>query len=343
MAINFTTPNSFSPNDVILSADVNENFQNVETVFDGIEAGTTTFAQIKMDANPSAALNVATKQYVDNYAAWRRPNLTWISVTQVDVENNTGTANQTSVLFPDGELRTVTENTSSTNIYRRFDITATANFTSGTEDSGLYSGLSETTNTWYAIYAVKSQINSSNFVLVGTTTLPLQANFSTLNSNLGSNSWVYLGLIRNGDNSGATGNILDFVQSGNQTLFENSNSGAIDALCGTTLLSSGSTTALTYTYSSGTGTTNIPGNIKIALFICAIWGGTNSRSLVRDSSDNFDYATWNASGTDGIARIYAQASKGIKLRNSGGNTFAGDINLGGFIDSVLGVGSNPLL
>lgn len=159
--------------------------------------------------------------------SYRRPNLTHQSITTVDVEPNTGTSNQTKIIFPDGNVRTVTEDTSSTNKYRRFDITATAQFTSGTEDSGLRSGISETTNTWYAIYAVKSLIDSTKFVLVGDTTLPTSSNVSTLDGRYGSNSWVYLGTIRNGDNVSATGDIIKFKHVGNACFFSNIVSGAV--------------------------------------------------------------------------------------------------------------------
>lgn len=345
MAINFTTPNSFTPNTVILSAQVNANFQNVETVFDGIEAGTTTFSQIKMDANPSAALNVATKQYVDNYAAWRRPNLTWISVTQVDVQNNTGTANQTSILFPDGELRSVVENTSSTNVYRRFDITATANFTSGTEDSGLYSGLSEGAN-WYAIYAVKSQINSANFVLVGTTTLPLQANYSTLNSNFGTSSWVYLGMIANSNGNAATGDIVKFYQTGNFTTFANT-SNLINNVYGVRLANATAGSAsLTYTYSSGTaiGSGNIPGNVTIGNIALSV-GGTGSNTLqIQDAGGNFAFALIPTSSVATFQPVNnVPLVLGFAFSLNLGSTSTWHMLLTGFYDNVLGVGSNPLL
>lgn len=345
MAINYTTPNAFTPSTTILSAQVNANFQNVETVFDGIEAGTTTFAQIKMDANPSAALNVATKQYVDNYAAWKRPNLTWISATQVDVQNNTGTANQTAILFPDGELRSVTENTSSTSVYRRFDMAATANFTSGTEDSGLYSGLTEGAN-WYAIYAVKSQINSSNFVLVGTTTLPLQANYSTLNSNFGSNSWVYLQTIPNSDGNSATGDIPKFYSTGNYTTLANT-SNLINNVYGIRLANAGAGSAsLTYTYSSGTaiGSGNIPGNITIGNIALSV-GGTGSNTLqVQDAAGAFAYALIPTSSVASFQPINnVPLVLGFRFSLNLGSTSTWHMLLTGFYDNVLGVGSNPLL
>lgn len=153
--------------------------------------------------------------------AYRRPVMLWIDGNTIDIEPNTGTSNTTTVIFPDGNVRTVTENTASTDKYRRFIITATANFTSGTEDSGLRSSLSRTANTSYSLYAVKSQINAANFVLVGDTTQPTQANFATLNSAYGTNGWVYMGPVLNGDNSTATNTIVSFDQSGTRIHFTN--------------------------------------------------------------------------------------------------------------------------
>lgn len=158
---------------------------------------------------------------LNNNLSYRRPVMLWIDGNTIDSENNTGIANQTTIIFPDGDTRSVIENTGVTTKYRRFIITNTANFTSGTESGGLRSGLSRTANTWYALYAIKSQINTANFVLVGDTTFPTQANFATLNSTYGTNSWVYLGPIANGDNSASTNTILSFDHIGNKIHFTN--------------------------------------------------------------------------------------------------------------------------
>lgn len=66
MAINYTIANTFTPNTVISSSEVNQNFSDNANTWTGIEAMTKTFSHIKMDADPGTALEVATKQYVDN-------------------------------------------------------------------------------------------------------------------------------------------------------------------------------------------------------------------------------------------------------------------------------------
>jgi hypothetical protein len=276
------------------------------------------------------------------FGAYRRPVLKWIGVSLVDVENNTGTLNETKFVFPDGEVRSVTEDTSSTNKYRRFDITATANFTSGTEDSGIRSGISEANNTWYAIYAVKSQINTANFVLAGDTTLPIQANFSTLNTRYGTNSWVYLGMIRNGDNNGSPADILNFVQAGNRTIFKNSNSGLNTVtMPGTFLAGTAGSATSTYTYAAGTGAANIPNHITIAIYGCGFAAVANF-AIVKDAGAARTYA--KELGTNGVVTfIEMVAAEGVNTSNGGGTSIAQDILLIGWLDPVLGIGSNPQL
>lgn len=350
MAINLSKPFTFTPNTVILSASVNADFDTLYTLLNALDAGSSSFTQLLVDANPTTALQVATKQYVDQYAAYRRPTLTWISATQVDVENNTGTANQTSIQFSDGQMRTVTENTSSTNQYRRFDITATAEFTTGTEESGLYSGLSEANNTWYALYAVKSQINTANFVLVGDTTFPVQANYATLNSRYAANGWYYLGPIRNGNNAGTVADILAFTQSGNHILFRNEITAANMNVninvgsAGIRLATTASASSLTYSYSSGTGATDIPPTVRMVDYLLG-FGVVNGRLIMStQSGSQYTIQRGPDGGTDTkvLQMRCRPAVDGMILSNSAG-TLAYDILLNGIYDHVLTQGSNPLL
>lgn len=298
---------TFTPNELIKSAEFNTNFNDLVTAINAINTGATTYG-------------------------YRRANLSFISVTTVDIENNTDTANQTKVVFPDGEARSVTEDTSSTSKYRRFIITETANFITGTENSGLYTGLSETTNTWYAIYAVKSQINSSNFVLVGTTTIPTQGNASTLNTNLGTNSWVYLGLIRNGDNSAATGDILAFQQQSGLSVFDNTATGNAANQPGIRVASSASANAATYTYSSGTGATDLPAMIKVVHFAGSVPASAGSFSL-GNSANTFTYSIGEAS-SGSTFRVLAGAASGLRV-TKGGAAAALDVFIFGYVDSFL--------
>jgi len=343
MALSLSKDYTFAPNTTISSSEVNTDFDELYNAFSGLEAMTSTLAALKMDADPTTALAVATKQYVDAYAAYRRPDLTYVSATQIDVEVNTATANTTKIIFPDGNYRSVTEDTSSTNKYRRFDITADAEFTSGTEESGLRAALTEATNTWYAIYAVKSTINTANFVLVGDTTLPTIANVSTLNGYYGTNGWVYLGLIRNGDNSGATGDILNFVQAGNRTRFINTVTTGGNTGNGTILATTAGATTLTYTYAAGTGTAQVPNPIKFIDYgITCAGSGTSWEAVTAVATGMRVFRVTGATiGTGSMFIPNMAASQGLKTECQASS--AQDILMAGFIDGVLGVGSNPMI
>lgn len=190
-------------------------------------AGTTELYGSRINDNVGNALPTARTSDTnweflgEKINGYRRPRLVWVSSSLVDVEAQTGLANTTSILFPDGTMRTVNEDVSSTDKYRRFNMAVNANWTSGTEESGLRPGLSEANNTWYAIYAVKSQIDPTKFVLVGDTTFPIQASFATLNTRYGDGAWLYLGSIRNGWNSFGFDDdvIIPFIQNGNRFRF----------------------------------------------------------------------------------------------------------------------------
>ncbi len=273
---------------------------------------------------------------------YRRPNLVYSSATAVNVEANTGTANQTKIVFPDGTVRSVTEDVSSTHKYRQFLITATAEFTSGTEDSGLYTGVVEANNTWYAVYAVKSAINSSNFVLVGTTTLPLIANFATLNTNFGTNGWVYLGLIKNGDNNDTASSILAFVQSGPEYVFVNPNTDMSQAVPGPTLMlaTTPGTTTSTWTYSAGTGAADIPDHIAIVDLSVNFARNTSGDAsyVIRNAADTITYGQVNWAEPTGnenwLSRLHRiQASGGIKVTTDASGSRC--IQLAGFFDPLL--------
>ncbi len=344
MALNLTKSFTFAPNTVIASSEVNTDLDTLYNAFIGLEAGTSSMSKLPLDTDPTSALYAATKQYVDTYASYGRPTLVFSSVTKVVVEENTGTSNQTKILFPDGNLRTVTEDPGVTNKYRVFDITATAEFTSGTEDSGIRSGISEANNTWYAIYAVKSLINSSNFVLAGDTTLPLRSAFSTLNSRYGTNSWVYLGMIRNGDGGTSNADILSFFQSGGTTMFSNLGTGHNNLpVMGILLATSASATTLTYTWANGTGSAEIPDNIGHVHYSASAGAAATTFSMnTQINSQNTVYSRLTSTATaKNKVLVFAPATAGVNLTMGSGTTM--DIGLEGFVDFVLGVGSNPLV
>lgn len=334
MAISYTVPNTFVALTVAESSKVNANENYTKSIFDQLEAGTASLSQLRIDSNPTAALGVTPKQYVDTYASYRRPVLRFATVTTVSVEAGLlGNGGVVSILFPGNDLRS---DSTSTRIV--FDITRNA-VLSGSAQSGLRTSLSESTNTWYALYAVKVTDSSTNFVIVGDTNLPLQANYSTLNSSFGTNGWVYLGLIRNGDNSGATGDILNFYMAGNQTMFVNSNAPVnyAGSKTGTNLTTSASTTNLNYTYAAGTGNTNIPNNVLIANVVVGRESNTSEFTF------RFNGEVCRFTPNAGRTAMAAWGPIGTSVALNNGSAAACDMWLGGFIDGVLGLGSNPLL
>lgn len=276
------------------------------------------------------------------FVSYRRPVLTYISATTIDVENNTSTANETKIIFPDGTSRSVTEDTSSTHKYRRAIITATAEFTSGTEDSGVRSGISEATNTWYAVYAVKSVIDTTKFVLAMDTTLPIRTNFSTLDSRYGSNSWVYLGLIRNGDNDAATGDILSFSQSSDGlTIFTNSTTGNTSfGLQGLLVATTASAATLTYSPTRGTGTTDLPNNIDRTGYQTGHSTGATNGNVFYSGGTKPQFRLSGLSGPV-VASVEVPDGEGVNFTWT--TAVGGDITLSKFHDKVLGTTFGGLL
>ena len=339
MAINYTVSYTFSSGTTISSSQVNTNTSDNANTWTGLEALTKSFSNLRVDTTPTTSTDVAIKSYVDKLNAYRRPVLQFGSVTTVAVESGLdGTSGDIPLLFPDGTSRTETSTTRTT-----FNITRNAVLTTSGAQSGLTGATSEATNTYYALYGVKVTDSSTLWVTIGSTVVPTQANFSTLNTAYATNGWVYLGEIRNGDNSGATGDILTFIQSGNATMFRNITTGNAFNGVGTRLATSGSNVStLTYTYSAGTGTTDIPGHITLACYQGAF--GTSAGSATMTYADSGGTILYELrTNTDGnMARFLTVAGNGLKMTASGGTAKA-DVYLAGFIDGVLGIGANPVL
>src|SRR6185295_17771380 len=273
---------------------------------------------------------------------YRRPTIVWNSITSVGIERGfstplTAASTTAAILFPDVQFRT---DSNSNRIY--FDITRNAIF-NGSNQSGLRAGQSECVNTWYAMYAVKCQNNSTDFVLVGDCLLqPSRGNVTNLNNAYGVNGWIFLGYIRNGDNSGATGDILRFVQAGYSFLFTNietdiAGNGGIGLR-----LAAAAATSITYTLSPGMGV----GAGGTAVDIPVVWnprfwaatGGPSGTSewIGRNSANTQRYFDLTiAAGNRGVttfdAGYYAQS-----YTVTGTTTGSGlDLNLLGWNDKIL--------
>lgn len=338
MAINYTISYSFSPNTTISSSQVNTNFSDNANTWTGLEALTKSFAKLKVDVDPATSNEVATKQYVDHYSTYRRPVLQWASISTVTIESGiAGVSGSISILFPDGSIRTENSATHTT-----FDITRNAVLTTSGAQGGLTGATSEANNTWYALYAVKVTDSTTQWVTVGSTVIPILANFSTLNTAYGTNGWVYLGMIKNGDQGGAISDIIKFVQTGNKSKFNVANTGGqLFNVPGILLATTVSATTLTYTYSSGTGSGNIPSHLTDtgwSVDFGSLGGGTG---IARDSADSITYSSLGITSST-LVKFSSDPTLGIKLSN-GGTARQYDIFLTEFMDGVLGVGSNPIL
>lgn len=340
MALNFVVSYTFSPSTTISSSQVNTNTSDVAAVFQGLEAVTKSFARLQVDATPTVAADVVRKDYVDHYSAWRRPVLQYASATTVAVESGLdGTSGDIPIVFPDGSIRTETSTTRTT-----FNITRNAVLTTSGAQSGLTGATSEANNTWYALYAVKVTDSSTLWVTVGSTVLPLRANYATLNTAYGTNGWVYLGLIRNGDNSGTIGDILSFTQSGNFTMFRNDCVTNSEVAAGTLLATTSGSTSLTWSYAAGTGAAQVPANISNGVIVGSEAARVAAVYIMAKPSGGYRLVSWQGGAFFTRVMVSTSIVDGIVIANNAAATSdAADILLGGFVDGVLGVGSNPLL
>lgn len=336
MALNFSVSYTFSPNTTILSSQVNTNTSDVANVFNGLEAETKTLAKLKVDIDPTLALEVATKQYVDHYSTYRRPVLVYNSTTVVNIETGLdGTSGDCKILFPDGNLRI-----DSTTTRIRCNLAQVAAL-SGTAQSGLRTG-TVGANTIYAIYAVKTTDNVNNFVAVADVVPPIQANFATLNSNFGTSGWVYLGMVRCGDGTASGTSILTFAQNGNHTVFRNGlSSHGFFFESGYLLATTASASSLAWGYSAGMTTSSMPAHITLADIQLGTTGG--AWGYMQSSLANTVYGVFGLGGASGLANIYTT----FPILDGALATLNGaapaDITCSGWWDPVLGIGSNPLL
>ena len=162
-----------------------------------------------------------------------------------------------------------------------------------------------------------------------------------MNSTFGTNAWVYLGLLRNGDNSGATGDILNFVQSGNYVFFINAATmNAAENSRGIRLATTAGATSVSYTYASGTGAAQIPAHITQVVYGAAI--GTNpAASSIQNQAGTLIWTRFNIATRVHFFAPLAPASEGFQTACT--NSQGQDIVLGGYLDGALGLGSNPQL
>lgn len=255
-----------------------------------------------------------------------RPRLIFNSASTVNLEDAlyTNVANDVTILFPDGVL--VTENSLTRT---QFDITRNAVTTVSGYQSGLRSSLTESNDTWYALYAVKC--DDGSFVTVGDTTLPLPTNHSTLDTAYGANSWVYLGMIRNGNNENDPDEILDFVMDKNETHFRHDRGGGNQVGIE---LSAAITSVLAYTYSPGTGADQIPDHLDIVNYGGFVSTGAVTLNMQPTTPGNSPYLRCSLDGELGYGQVWSPSKNGMTV-STGGVSVAVTIFLNAFRDPYL--------
>lgn len=313
--------------------DANSNNWNMVSTGNNILNQSTLQSGATFYVSSGTAQNLSATNF--NYAlqSYRRPNLIYASSQTVNIESgiDTGTSTQLRIIFPDGFVRT--DSTAS-----HYDCNLAQNATP--TQGGLRTG-TIAANTWYAVYATSSSANSQNIICVADTVLPTVANFATLNANFGLNGWVYIGLVRVGDNESSTLAISTFTQSGNMTLFSNPLVSLGTFQPGLLLSSSTAVTSLTYTYSAGTSGNQIPNNISQAYYqIGTTAGGGGAISLTAAGGNPKWYNVTESTANRTVETGWLPASQG--LTNIGTASTTRTNVLSGFIDAVLGVGGNPL-
>lgn len=191
-------------------------------------AGTTYYLEIWTDkvnapGDIIMAKGGANRTILQMLSTYRKPVLQWSGSDSVKLSNNTSSSDEVVISFPKYILA-IDEAATTNAKYRQASLNNTANGY-GTSDTGAVkggrrSGVSLTTNSWYAVYAVglrsgtEYSATALKFIIVFDDTLPTSANHATLDGYYGSGNWVYMGLIRYGyGDSGSNSSIIKFTQS----------------------------------------------------------------------------------------------------------------------------------
>lgn len=282
---------------------------------------------------PLTTFDASQTNYLTNLLKGRRPALKYVSASTVEVElgTYTGSTSAAEILFPDGDLRSTT----STTRYRG-DITRVYSQT----QSGLRSG-SELSDTWYSCFAVKTTVD---WVMVFDPIPMSSGNIATINGYYGVNSWVYLGIIRNGNVAGVVNDIVDFHMTGNRTQFRNMS--YISAASGRNAIgiryaAASGVTSQTYTYTPGMSSLEVPSQIGYVLWYVShaqitreLMTGTSAFNPASGTSTIYSCVVSTGLGSTSN-QIWLPAADGVGYGNSGGATGNGTIILQGWVDNAL--------
>lgn len=336
---NTIVANENNTNENTLYTEINGNIESAN-IKDGTIANAdiadTTIDITKMNSVAQSSFTFH-NTFISNVSIYKRPTLQYTSATQLTVTSND--ASGAKILFPDG-----TQITQNNSLRQNVIVTQTAIYKSGTAQAGILVSTA-IANTWYSVYAVKSQIDGTQYVVIASTVIAIPTNVTMLNNSFGSNAWVYLGMFRHGDGTSASTSVVKFYHSGNKTVFNNNLNANVQRSHGISLATSAGAASLTYTYTAGVTGAVIPSNVSVVDWIVqagAAAGTSGVRLNVQDASSTWYYASIsndNVPVTVPVPNVVA--SDGVALIISGSPSVAYDVILSGYIDDTLGVGLNP--
>ncbi len=308
-----------------------------ETIF---KIGGTEVAKIDTSANFNSKQDIyfynrSTTYPLSYLLNYQKPVLVYLTSTTIQVEQNTGTANTTLLVFAAGPVA-VTEDVAATHKFRKIVTSATANgyatAHTGAADSGMKAGVTLTANTWYFVYAVivrGGDDAGNNFVLVVDSVNPDPTNWAALDTAYGAGQWLYLGLFRYGHGTASTTTMIPFIQD-HQGWHTFTGRAATDNFLGLrvdsqTVTSTSYTTLETLT--SGNSGDAVPATcsmMKCAVRVVADGDSDMMGNLIiTDSSDNtlWNLASFGANLTDTEAHGWEfkiPNGAGIKLKGRRG-------------------------
>jgi len=171
--------------------------------------------------------------------------------------------------------------------------------------------------------------------LVGNQLACTQTNFATLNTNFGTDGWIYLGLIKNGDEGNNFSTVLDFTQTGALTIFSNAVDAADTAIAidvtGVLRGNNASATSVSYSYVAGFASGSIPETVKLVMFT----GYHDLDTLfLKNNAGTVGYGSLNTSAGQGSVSAWMPSSGGVNLSKSGAAS-ALTLMMVGFVDSAL--------
>ena len=289
-----------------------------------------------------------------NWSKYRRPTIKRVTGSDsnqyIEIEPNAVDANTSKIIFPDGDLRTVTETrltwSGGNAVYVAFRNHGGGGETLSlvaTHNAGLLSSNPVVSAQWGFVYAVKTTDDATKFVIAGCTIPPIQSNFATLNTRFGTDGWVYLGAYKMGETSGSTTTILDFRQSGNMSVFlaPYATTNIAIQTSGYAVAFGAASASLTWTYAAGTSGVTVPANFTHLCLASLADTDASNLMTIRDAGGVRSYGGGWTEGNEHLMLHWVPAAEGLQILADATDDL--EIALVGWIDGALGVGVNPVL